>query len=313
MKQITNNTSIQNDQTSKPPPQPTSSIKSYFVQGSIAALTGKTVTAPLDRLKILIQTQQPNFSEVGAFKKNENGIINAIKRIIKADGYLGLYRGNHIALIRHGLHGGIGFTIHDTLHQRFNSNGNTTISKNFIIGACCGVGATFVTFPFETMRVMIATNQGNLRQLAISHGGYLKLLIRGYSGLSAGIIGVIPYAGLNFGLRDVMKDLLYQNKLRFGNTRTNCFDERGMPGWKTSFTLGVFSGLITQALVYPVEVVKRRRQNEVKRRYHSIVKELTKSGLRSTYAGLSLNIIRHPICNGIVWGVRDFIKRNQLI
>lgn len=315
MKQITDNTSIQNEQTSKTPtPQPTSNIKSYFVQGSIAALTGKTVTAPLDRLKILIQTQQPHFAEVGAFKKNENGIINAIKRIIQADGYLGLYRGNHIALFRHGLHGGIGFTIHDTLHQRFNSDGNTTISKNFIIGACCGVGATFITFPFETMRVMIATNQGNLRQLAISHGGALKLLIRGYSGLSAGIIGVIPYAGLNFGLRDIMKDLLYQNELRIGgDTRTNCFDERGMPGWKTSFTLGVCSGLITQALVYPVEVVKRRRQNAVGRSYPCIVKELTKSGLRSTYAGFSLNIIRHPVCNGIVWGVRDFIKRNQLI
>jgi len=311
MKEI--NTSIENDLTSKSLSLPTSNFKSYFVQGSIAALTGKTVTAPLDRLKILIQTQQPNFLEVGAFKKNENGIINAIKRIIKADGYLGLYRGNHIALFRHGLHGGIGFTIHDTLHQRFNNDGNTKISRNFIIGACCGVGATFVTFPFETMRVMIATNQGNLRQLAISHGGALKLLIRGYSGLSAGIIGVIPYAGLNFGLRDVMKDLLYQNKLKLGNTRTNCFDERGMPGWKTSFTLGVFSGLITQALVYPVEVVKRRRQNSVGRSYGVIVKELTKSGLRSTYAGFSLNIIRHPICNGIVWGVRDFIKRNQLI
>ena len=164
------------------------------------------------------------------------------------------------------------------------------------------------------MRVMIATNQGNLRQLAKSHGGSLKLIKRGYSGLSAGLIGVIPYAGLNFGLRDIFKDLLYQNKIIFlGDTKTNCFDQRGIPGFKTSFVLGVYSGLLTQAIVYPVEVVKRRRQNIIGKSYPCIIKELYASGLRSTYAGFSLNIIRHPICNGIVWGVRDFLKRNQYI
>ena len=161
---------------------------------------------------------------------------------------------------------------------------------------------------------MIATNQGNLRQLAKSHGGSLKLIKRGYSGLSAGLIGVIPYAGLNFGLRDIFKDLLYQNKIiLLGDTKTNCFDQRGIPGFKTSFVLGVHSGLLTQAIVYPVEVVKRRRQNITGKSYPCIIKELYASGLRSTYAGFSLNIIRHPICNGIVWGVRDFLKRNQYI
>ena len=159
---------------------------------------------------------------------------------------------------------------------------------------------------------MIATNQGNLRELSKSHNGAFNLIKRGYSGLSAGLIGVIPYAGLNFGLRDIIKDLLYQNKiLIFPNTKEACFDHRGMPGWKTSFMLGVSSGLLTQAIVYPVEVVKRRRQNAVGKSYRCLIRELYGSGLRSTYAGFSLNIIRHPICNGIVWGVRDFIKRNE--
>lgn len=310
MKSTNDTTSMKNDHTQQK--SKAYIFISFFGQGSVAALTGKTCTAPLDRLKILIQTQQPNFQEVGAFKKNGNGIFSAIARIFKSEGFFGLYRGNHIALLRHGLHGGFGFMIHDALHQHFKSDTNkTAISKNFIIGACCGVGATLITFPFETMRVMIATNQGNLRQLIKSHNGSLNLMKRGYSGLSAGLIGVIPYAGLNFGLRDIFKDLLYNNKL-LGNTRIKCFDERGMPGWKTSFTLGVCSGLLTQAIVYPVEVVKRRRQNAVGRSYSCIVKELRISGLRSTYAGFSLNIIRHPICNGIVWGMRDFIKRNQL-
>merc|ERR1712159_296594 len=169
---------------------------SSFFQGSIAALVGKTCTAPLDRLKILIQTQQPDFKEVGAFKNNNNGIISAILRIISKEGVIALYRGNRIAQIRHGLHGGIGFLLHDTLHEHFKKYDyfeKRTIRKNIMIGSCCGVGATFVTFPFETMRVMIATNQGNLRQLVKCHGGSLKLIKRGYSGLSAGLIGVIPY------------------------------------------------------------------------------------------------------------------------
>ena len=123
---------------------------SSFFQGSIAALVGKTCTAPLDRLKILIQTQQPDFKEVGAFKNNKNGIISAINRIISREGFFALYRGNHIAQIRHGLHGGIGFMLHDTLQDYF-KNEKHTVSKNLIIGSCCGVGATLVTFPFETI------------------------------------------------------------------------------------------------------------------------------------------------------------------
>lgn len=286
----------------------------YFGQGSIAALSGKACTAPLDRLKILIQTQQIDFKEVGAFKGNNNGIITAIRRIHATEGWIGLYRGNHVALFRHGLHGGLGFMIHDILHKEFpNREGRVGILRNIFIGSCCGVGATIITFPFETMRVMIATNQGTLRQLVKSHGGTFKLIKRGYSGLTAGVIGVIPYAGLNFGIRDILRNLLFQNRLWVNDTRHRCFDENGFPGWKTSFALGMMAGLLTQALVYPVEVVKRRRQNTVGISYRCILRGLKTDGIRTTYAGFSLNIIRHPICNAIVWGMRDFIKRNDLL
>ena len=152
MKPTTINTSETSKTTLNHEPSSLHIFLSYFGQGSVAALTGKTCTAPLDRLKILIQTQQPNFVEVGAFKKNGNGIIAGLYRIVKSERFLGLYRGNHIALLRHGLHGGIGFTIHDALHSKFQSDlEKMNIGKNFVIGACCGVGATLVTFPFETI------------------------------------------------------------------------------------------------------------------------------------------------------------------
>lgn len=262
-----------------------------------AAMFGKGFTAPLDRLKILIQTRHPNYAEVGCFKHN-NGITSALMQIWKTEGLLGLYRGNHVALLRHGLHGGLGFYIHDNLHILANTY--PIPGHNFVIGSCSGVGATLITFPLDTLRVMMATNQGSLREIFQKYGSDLPKRL--YSGCGSGLLGVIPYAGLNFGIRDTLRDqvfMLYP---------AQCFDERGIPGWKTSFMLGFATGVITQFLTYPIEVIKRRRQNSDST-YSQLTREMRTQGWSAMYRGFSLNIIRHPICNAMVWGARDTMIR----
>jgi len=309
-----NSSSASNENSSGRPsdgsPQPPKRERKHyvpFIQGTVSAMFGKGVTAPLDRLKILIQTQHPDYAKVGCFSK-QNGILKALSRIYKTEGLLALYRGNHVALARHGLHGGLGFYIHDNLHA-LNLHQKWHVNKkivNFVIGSCAGVGATIITFPLDTLRVMIATNQGTLRSIYKQYGA-TRLPVRLYAGCGSGVIGVIPYAGLNFGVRDTLRDHLYA----YQEYRRLCFDERGIPGFWTSAMLGFATGVITQFLTYPIEVLKRRRQNS-NLSYKALGDELRRNGFKQMYRGFSLNIIRHPICNAMVWAARDTMVRHNV-
>jgi len=282
-----------------------------FVSGVAAAVTGKTVTAPLDRLKILIQTQHPTFGNVGLFKAGEDGVMASLKRIVRTDGYTGLFKGNVPAIARNSLHGGIGFFVHDHCHAIFTASRNQNTQKqgsnlnqpltwkrvfiNLAIGAAAGVTATTVTFPFDTVRVMMATNQGTLRGIMRS-----SQFQRYYSGIGSGLVGVAFYAGLLFGLRDIFCDMLLANN----KTRAVCFRPDLTPTTTTNVSIGFAAGLFTQLAVYPLDVVKRRRQNNSSLTYARIWRDLM-TDKSSIFRGFSLNILRLPVCNGIVWYVRE--------
>ena len=111
----------------------------YFIDGSIGSICGKLVTAPADRLKILIQTQHPEFKNKGFWRKND-GLLSGFRLILAKEGTKGLYKSNSIALVRHGCHGGTGFFIHDTLHVY--SKENKLILLNH-------VSTFFVDFDFD--------------------------------------------------------------------------------------------------------------------------------------------------------------------
>lgn len=65
--------------------------------GGLAGSCAKTLVAPLDRIKILFQTSNPEFIK---YRGTFGGFIDAGKRIWKTDGVMGLYQGNSVTLLR---------------------------------------------------------------------------------------------------------------------------------------------------------------------------------------------------------------------
>ena len=109
--------------------------------------------------------------------------------------------------------------IHDNLQAYSKNNGGIAknrVLENFFIGACSGVFSTIITFPIDTVRVMMATDQGSLKQITKT-----VTVKRAYSGITSGIIGVSFYAGLLFGSRDIICDILLADE----RSRKNWFDE----------------------------------------------------------------------------------------
>lgn len=265
-----------------------------FRHGFIAAISAKGITIPFDRLKILIQTRQPGFENTGFLRKNNNGILSAFAKMTRDAGAKSLFRSQAIALSRHGIHGGCGFLIRDNLQNTLNKN-NTGMSRfftHFLIGSASGVGATIITTPLDTIRVVHTTNvsysykdvwreMGSLKnpevqnsflnQSLLKYNNKLPNLVKIpetfifriqnlYAGHLYGQVGVVLYAGMNFGFKENFSDLFFQNH----RTRKLFFkeDDFRKPKWYGSFISGWLAAAVTQGLTYPMEVVKRRKQSD---------------------------------------------------
>lgn len=75
------------------------SFMSDFLIGGISAAVSKTVVAPIERVKLLLQVQDASSS----IKKEDryNGIGDCFKRVIKEQGFASLWRGNLANVIRY--------------------------------------------------------------------------------------------------------------------------------------------------------------------------------------------------------------------
>ena len=154
-------------------------------------MIAKTVTNPLDRIKMLSQTGEytsiaaashgGNISNSSTLTKNSNGlfatmqnITNIYRSIIKNEGILGLWAGNGINLIRVFPNKAIIFSTNDIytryIHQWYFRNnhygGNATSTAalppiySFLAGGLAGMTATAVTYPLDLARGRIAGKVG---------------------------------------------------------------------------------------------------------------------------------------------------------
>lgn len=67
-----------------------------FMSGGLAGAISKTVAAPLERIKLLMQTQHENTR----LKLKYKGVVDCFVRSVTEEGVLSLWRGNTINVIR---------------------------------------------------------------------------------------------------------------------------------------------------------------------------------------------------------------------
>lgn len=60
-----------------------------------------TVVAPIERTKLLLQTQDSNIAIVGGKHRRFNGMIDCILHTVKHEGLLSLWRGNGSSVLRY--------------------------------------------------------------------------------------------------------------------------------------------------------------------------------------------------------------------
>lgn len=259
--------------------------------GGLAGSAGKTVVAPLDRVKILFQASNPRFAK---YTGSWFGVVTAMKDIYKEDGTRGLYRGHSATLLRIFPYAAIKFLAYEQIRSVIiHSPAQETPIRRMLSGSLAGVTSVFFTYPLEVIRVRLAfeTKQDSrsslssickqiynekpaIHQATAGAPAVVATTVQAvvpkagltnfYRGFSATMMGMLPYAGVSFLTHDTVGDLLRMPVVSKYTTLpkpANSPVDKPAPlrSWAELFAGGV-AGLISQTSSYPLEVIRRRMQ-----------------------------------------------------
>ncbi len=170
-------------------------VMSSIVCGAIAGISAKTVIAPAERIKMTFQVSPDLFTLRNAAER--------ARMIVSTQGVLSLWRGHSMTILRIAPYSGASYAIHDYSENKFKEVLKTdklpTIYK-FLAGSLAGSGGTLLTYPLDVMRVRLALNK-NWRQ-SVKQGGL-------FQGLVPTLLGIIPYSGTAWCVKQTLLEELY--------------------------------------------------------------------------------------------------------
>ncbi|OJD21105.1 hypothetical protein ACJ73_07558 [Blastomyces percursus] len=122
--------------------------------GGLAGCAAKTVVGPLDRVKILFQTSNPQFAK---YSTGWFGVVSAMKDINSHEGVRGLFKGHSATLLRIFPYAAIKFLAYEQIRAVvIPSKERETPFRRLISGSMAGLTSVFFTYPLEVMRVRLA-------------------------------------------------------------------------------------------------------------------------------------------------------------
>lgn len=216
-----------------------------FAAGAIAGAAAKTVTAPLDRIKLLMQTHGLRAGQEAA--KKGIGFIEAFALIGKEEGIKGYWKGNLPQVIRIIPYSAVQLFAYENYKKLFQGkDGELSVIGRLAAGACAGMTSTFVTYPLDVLRLRLAVDPGYKTMSEVA----LKMLKEEgvasfYNGLGPSLIGIAPYIAVNFCVFDLVKKAL---------------PEKYQKRTEASLVTGLISATIATLMCYPLDTVRRQMQ-----------------------------------------------------
>ena len=124
-----------------------------FLVGGISAAVSKTVVAPIERVKLLMQL------------KNYSGIAQCFSKTYADEGLLSFWRGNTANVIRYFPTQALNFAFKDYYKKIFNPYNSKKEPFKFFIGNCLSGGAAGATslvfvYPLDFARTRLAVDMG---------------------------------------------------------------------------------------------------------------------------------------------------------
>uniref|UniRef100_A0A8V0ZX80 Solute carrier family 25 member 12 n=1 Tax=Gallus gallus TaxID=9031 RepID=A0A8V0ZX80_CHICK len=197
-----------------------------FTLGSIAGAVGATAVYPIDLVKTRMQNQRSTGSVVGELMYKNS--FDCFKKVLRFEGFFGLYRGLLPQLIGVAPEKAIKLTVNDFVRDKFTKkDGSIPLPAEILAGGCAGASQVIFTNPLEIVKIRLQvageiTTGPRVSALSVMKDlGLLGL----YKGAKACFLRDIPFSAIYFPvyahsklmLADVIKTRL-QVAARAGQT-----------------------------------------------------------------------------------------------
>jgi solute carrier family 25 (adenine nucleotide translocator) protein 4/5/6/31 len=276
-----------------------------FALGGISGAIAKTCTAPIERVKLLIQTQDANPKIISGEVKRYTGIVDCFSRVNSEQGFKAFWRGNFTNIMRYFPTQAFNFAFKDGIKNFTNGifgkpDPKKEFGKFFAInmfsGGLAGAGSLCIVYPLDYARTRLASDVGTgkrdfnglwdcLKKTASGPTGPLAL----YNGFGVSVCGIIPYRGVYFGLYDSLREKNpYKNDL-------------GLTGIASKFGVAQCTAIAAGYASYPFDTVRRRLQMQsekpkdqwlYKGTFYCAGKIMKKEGIKAMFKGAGANALR---------------------
>jgi solute carrier family 25 (adenine nucleotide translocator) protein 4/5/6/31 len=228
-----------------------------FLAGGVSGAIAKTMTAPIERVKLIIQTQDANPRIISGEIARYKGIGDVFVRVSQEQGIQAFWRGNFVNILRYFPTQAFNFAFKDSIKKLFpkaKSFGGK-LAINVASGGLAGAGSLCIVYPLDYARTRLASDVGGgkkafnglsdcLYKTATGPSGIMGL----YNGFGVSVVGIIPFRGTYFGVNDTLVAYNPYQK------------ESGVVGLLSKFGCAQTAALAAAYASYPFDTVRRRLQ-----------------------------------------------------
>uniref|UniRef100_A0A4W6DT39 Solute carrier family 25 member 25 n=1 Tax=Lates calcarifer TaxID=8187 RepID=A0A4W6DT39_LATCA len=257
----------------------------HLVAGGGAGAVSRTCTAPLDRLKVLMQVTHNT--------RKRMHITGGFAQMIREGGVRSLWRGNGINVIKIAPESAIKFMAYEQIKRLIGSNQETLgITERLVAGSLAGAIAQSSIYPMEVLKTRLAlrkTGQYSGILDCAKHIFQREGAAAFYKGYIPNMLGIIPYAGIDLAVYETLKNSWLQ---RFATDSAD-------PGVFVLLACGTTSSTCGQLASYPLALVRTRMQAQA----------TLEGGPQMNMTGLFRHIIRTEGAMGLYRGLApNFMK-----
>ena len=225
--------------------------------GGAAGATARTFVAPIDRVKILMQTQHVSSPSSSAEPKYRS-LSQSLRQIVAEEGVHKLWRGNGVNCIRVVPYSATQFVTYDKLKAgitaQLSQDQQFHVAHRLVCGAGAAVAATSITYPLDMVRLRLSVEPqlngffDSVRSIMADGKGSPRAFFKGFVPT---VCSITPFVAINFAAFDTCK--------------TACFSVRPSLEGSVPITLGLgaVSGLFAQTCCYPLDRVADATQGTI--------------------------------------------------
>jgi solute carrier family 25 (adenine nucleotide translocator) protein 4/5/6/31 len=227
-------------------------IEDFMLAGCSAGVA-KTVAAPIERVKLLLQNQ----GESAAITKPYKGIVDVFVRVPQEQGFASFWRGNLANVVRYFPTQALNFMFKERYKKGFkkilgvdkDSGFGVKLLNNVAAGGAAGATSLMVVYPLDFARTRLAVDVGagkdreftglidTISKTAKASGVFCKGGV--YNGFWISCVGIIAYRGLYFGIYDTCRSMIPDS-------------------FWLRFLLGYSVTAAASTAAYPIDTIRRR-------------------------------------------------------